>query len=84
MNSITPWIKYKGPYKPKYQTSGSAGCDLESTIDVVIRAGSRRAIPTGLFLEIPVGFVGLVCPRSGLALKHGITVLNGQIGRAHV
>ena len=63
---------------PKYQTSGSAGCDLISTVDVVIPLGSRRIIGTGLKMEIPSGFGAMVCSRSGLAAKHGIHVLNGN------
>lgn len=63
---------------PKYQTSGSAGCDLISTVDVVIPLGSRRIIGTGLKLEIPSRFGAMVCSRSGLAAKHGIHVLNGN------
>lgn len=61
---------------PKYQTSGSAGCDLISSDYVVIQPGRRVIIGTGLRLEIPEGFGAYVCPRSGLAAKHGITVLN--------
>jgi deoxyuridine 5'-triphosphate nucleotidohydrolase len=61
---------------PAYQTSGSAGCDLRSTDNVVIPSGSRLVVGTGLKLEIPHGFAAQVCPRSGLAAKNGITVLN--------
>lgn len=76
MSSITPWVNYKGS-KPKYQTKDSAGCDLESAEDVVIPPGEWAAVPTGLYIEIPPRFMGMVCPRSGLALKYGVTVLNG-------
>lgn len=76
MNSITPWIRYAGN-KPQYQTPGSAGCDLISTMNIVLEPGGRTMVSTGLYLEIPAGFVGMVCPRSGLALNHGVTVLNG-------
>jgi len=61
---------------PKYQTQGSAGCDLKSTEDKVIYPGERALIGTGLRLEIPFGIAAQVCPRSGLAVKYGITVLN--------
>lgn len=61
---------------PKYQTQGSSGCDLHASIDCIIPAGRRSVVPTGLKLEIPVGFEAQVRPRSGLAAKHGITVLN--------
>jgi dUTP pyrophosphatase len=63
---------------PKYQTSGSVGCDLISNDDVVIPLGSRRIIGTGLKMEVPSGFGAMVCSRSGLAAKHGIHVLNGN------
>lgn len=63
---------------PKYATSGSAGFDLCASISepVVIAPGERRLIPTGTSIALPVGFEAQVRPRSGLALKHGITVLN--------
>ena len=59
---------------PKYQTSGSTGCDLISNDNVTISLGSRRVIGTGLKIEIPSGFGAMVCSRSGLAAKHGIHV----------
>lgn len=74
--SLTPWVRFSGPNKPQYQTPLSAGCDLPSAEEVVIPAGEWKLVGTGLFLEIPEGFMAMVCPRSGLALKHGITVLN--------
>ena len=63
---------------PKYQTSGSAGMDLCAHIETDIELGSleRTLVPTGLFLEIPEGFEAQIRPRSGLAAKNGITVLN--------
>lgn len=63
---------------PEYQTPDSAGMDLRAalTAAVSIPVGERRLIPTGLAMAIPRGFEGQVRPRSGLALKHGITVLN--------
>jgi dUTP pyrophosphatase len=63
---------------PEYATSSSAGMDLRANLDapVILHPGQRDLIPTGLFLEIPEGFEGQVRPRSGLALKHGISVLN--------
>lgn len=75
-SSVTPWVQFKGPYKPKYQTSDSAGVDLQSTEDILLKPGDRILVPTGLFLELPTGFMAQVCPRSGLAIKHGVTVLN--------
>ena len=62
-----------GPASP-----GSAGVDLRAAVEdeVVIRPGERRLVPTGLVLEIPPGWEGQVRPRSGLALRHGIGILN--------
>lgn len=63
---------------PAYQTPGSAGLDLCAALaeSVRIAPGERRLIPTGLVMEIPPGFEGQVRPRSGLALKHGISIVN--------
>ncbi|MDN5820559.1 MAG: dUTP diphosphatase [Brachybacterium sp.] len=54
-----------------------AGLDLASAEEIVIPAGGRALVDTGLALALPAGTVGMVCPRSGLAARHGITVLNG-------
>ena len=63
---------------PAYATVQSAGMDLRANLDapVVLRPFERRLIPTGLYIALPAGFEAQVRPRSGLALKHGITVLN--------
>lgn len=63
---------------PAYATSQSAGMDLRANIDtpIMLRPMERRIIPTGLYIALPPGFEAQVRPRSGLALKHGITVLN--------
>ena len=65
---------------PEYATPHAAGMDLRAAIpegDIrCIAPGARQVLPTGLVLAIPVGFEGQVRPRSGLALRHGITVLN--------
>ncbi len=63
---------------PSYQTVGAAGIDLMAALEkpIILAAGERTAIPTGLVLEIPEGFEGQVRPRSGLALKFGVTCLN--------
>jgi dUTP pyrophosphatase len=61
---------------PAYATSGAAGMDVVSAEDVVIAPGQRYAVATGLALAIPHGYEVQVRPRSGLALKHGITVPN--------
>ena len=63
---------------PAYATSQSAGMDLRANIDtpIVLQPMERRLIPTGLYIALPAGFEVQVRPRSGLALKHGLTVLN--------
>ena len=61
---------------PAYATSGAAGMDVVSAEDVTIAPGARHAVATGLALAIPAGYEIQVRPRSGLALKHGITVPN--------
>lgn len=63
---------------PAYATAGAAGFDLRANLEesLSILPGQRKLIPTGLFMEIPVGYEGQVRPRSGLALKKGLTVLN--------
>jgi len=61
---------------PAYAHEGDAGVDLYSAIDHVLAPGARVLVPTGLKMAIPHGFEGQVRPKSGLALKHGLTVLN--------
>ena len=63
---------------PVYATDGAAGADLCAAVEseTVIEPGQRQAVPTGLVLEIPDGFEGQVRPRSGLAIRHGLTVVN--------
>lgn len=63
---------------PKYETSASAGMDLKANIGEPIELAplQRAMVPTGLFIELPVGYEAQVRPRSGLAAKHGISVLN--------
>ncbi len=63
---------------PRYQTSGAAGMDLHAALEhpVVLQPGERRKVPTGLAFAIPAKYEGQVRPRSGLAAKHGVTVLN--------
>lgn len=63
---------------PAYATEQSAGMDLRANLEasVTLRPLERRLIPTGLRIELPVGFEAQIRPRSGLALKHGVTVLN--------
>ena len=63
---------------PEYQTAGSAGLDLCAALKqpVVIAPGERQLLPTGLTMAIPAGYEGQVRPRSGLALKYGISIVN--------
>src|SRR5689334_690357 len=63
---------------PSYATDGSSGMDLRAQLDepLVLDPLQRAAVPTGLFIELPEGFEAQVRPRSGLALKNGITCLN--------
>ena len=61
---------------PTYASSQAAGLDLRTSIDFNLHPGERRLIPTGLRLEIPIGYEGQVRPRSGLALKNGISMVN--------
>jgi dUTP pyrophosphatase len=65
---------------PTYETAGAAGVDLRAALPedrkIILLPGKRVLVPTGLIFEIPAGFEGQVRPRSGLALKHGITCLN--------
>ncbi len=68
----------KGGNIPAYETSGSAGMDLKAVLDepVVLQPGARQLIPTGLFMELPLGYEAQIRARSGLAIKHGITLIN--------
>lgn len=61
---------------PRYATPGDAGADLRSAIDTVISPGERVLVPTGVAIALPEGFVGLIHPRSGLALRHGLSIVN--------
>lgn len=63
-------------FLPQYAKPGDAGADLRSTEDLVLAAGERSIVKTGVRIAMPAGFVGLIHPRSGLAVKSGITVLN--------
>ena len=63
-------------FEPSYAKPGDAGADLRSTQELVLKAGARALVPTGIKIAMPDGYVGLVHPRSGLAVKHGVTVLN--------
>jgi dUTP pyrophosphatase len=70
----------RGLQLPTYETGGAAGMDLRAAVaeeePMTLAPGTRALVPTGLVMEIPQGFEGQVRPRSGLALKHGVTCLN--------
>lgn len=63
-------------FEPSYAKPGDAGADLRSTESLTLAPGQRALVKTGVRIAMPDGYVGLVHPRSGLAAKHGITVLN--------
>lgn len=71
-------INTSGHSLPEYATQGSAGLDLKANLEspITLQPMERAIIPTGIFIELPAGFEAQVRPRSGLALKHGITCLN--------
>lgn len=61
---------------PEYAHPGDAGADLRSAVDVVLEPGRRHTVPTGVSIALPDGYVAFVVPRSGLAARHGITIVN--------
>ena len=75
-NTVEVLIDAEPGFEPSYAKPGDAGADLRSTADLVLAAGARALVGTGVRIAMPDGFVGLVHPRSGLAAKSGITVLN--------
>jgi len=78
--SIVRLLHAHGLELPAYETAGAAGMDLRAAVaeedPMTLAPGARALVPTGLVMEIPQGFEGQVRPRSGLALKHGVTCLN--------
>jgi len=75
---VIPTVKDDGVVLPRYETNGASGMDVRAFIDedIVILPGERALINTGIKMAIPQGYEIQVRPRSGLAIKHGITVLN--------
>jgi dUTP pyrophosphatase len=71
-------VNKSGHQLPEYSTIAAAGMDIRASIDkdIVLKPMERKLIPTGLFLELPVGYEAQIRPRSGLAIKKGVTVLN--------
>ena len=61
---------------PERAHPGDAGFDLRSTVDLVLAPGERALVPTGIAVAIPIGYAGLVQPRSGLAARHGVGIVN--------
>jgi len=61
---------------PSYAKPGDAGADLTCRVDVTLKPGERALVPTGISIALPNGYVALVHPRSGLAIKHGVTMVN--------
>lgn len=61
---------------PAYARPGDAGADLMTTVDVTLAPGERALVPTGIAIALPEGFVALVHPRSGLAARHGLSIVN--------
>ena len=63
---------------PAYETAHAAGMDLKASLDeaVILKPMQRQLVPTGIFIELPVGFEAQIRPRSGLAFKHGISIVN--------
>lgn len=66
----------RGIEPPVYAYPGDAGCDVRSSIDVVLAPGERALVPTGIALALPEGYACFVHPRSGLAAKHGVSLVN--------
>ncbi|MDP3712694.1 MAG: dUTP diphosphatase [Mycobacteriales bacterium] len=61
---------------PSYAHPGDAGCDLVTTVDVELGPGERALVPTGIAVALPEGYAGFVHPRSGLAARHGVSIVN--------
>ena len=61
---------------PSYAHPGDAGADLFTTVDVTLAPGERAMVPTGIAIALPEGYVALVHPRSGLAARHGVSIVN--------
>jgi dUTP pyrophosphatase len=78
MKPVTIPCVYEEGFAPRYASTHAAGADLQAFLlePVIIPAGEYRLIPTGVHMAIPEGMEGQIRPRSGLALKHGMTVLN--------
>jgi len=76
MRPVLNVVLFKGTVVPFYATTGAAGLDLRSTEEVTLEPMERKLVSTGLQIAVPEGFEAQVRPRSGLALKHGIALVN--------
>ncbi|MBB6216530.1 dUTP pyrophosphatase [Anaerosolibacter carboniphilus] len=79
MHQIKIKIKRDGIALPKYETNNASGMDLQADLssEIILRPGERALIPTGIHIELPEGLEAQVRARSGLAIKHGIGLING-------
>ena len=80
MKELKIKIVSRSGHVPSYETEGSAGADLRAWLPdgpVTLQPGQRRLIPTGLFVELPPGIEAQIRARSGLSIRHGITMING-------
>ncbi len=78
MNSVQVLVKRLDPSVPlpRYGKAGDAGADITTRVDVTLQPGERLLVPTGLAIALPFGFAAFVHPRSGLAIKHGVSIVN--------
>jgi len=78
MSTVVPVRNRSGQALPEYATLGSAGLDIRACLEapIVLEPGSRKLVPSGLYVALPEGYELQVRPRSGLALRYGVTVLN--------
>jgi len=78
MNIEVKIVNSSGHALPAYETAGAAGMDLRAVLEtpIILEPMQRALVPTGLFIELPIGYEAQIRPRSGLAFKHGVTVLN--------
>ncbi len=78
MSTVDVLVETTGPGVPlpAYSHPGDAGADVTTRVDVTLEPGERATVPTGIKVALPEGYVALVHPRSGLAAKHGVTIVN--------
>lgn len=76
MTEVTVTRLDTGVPLPEYAHPGDAGADLVTTVDVTLAPGERALVPTGIAIALPEGFAAFVHPRSGLALRHGLSIVN--------